>query len=205
MVPVQPVGELEDVLPEGTQVRTGRAQAAEDASETNEFITFLQGFLLAFAGIALFVGSFVIANSLSITIAQRAREFATVRTLGASAFGARRIVAHANTKALIDERGAEDWASEQGRMPRLFAGAETIPGLTRPTDPACGNNSHYNRNILHMVTALAPFIEQSLGPQATDLAQVNVDTLQTRYSVGFKAWQMRVILLRPVGTKSSSR
>jgi len=57
-----------------------------------------------------------------------------VRTLGASAFQARRIVAHANTKALIDERGAEDWASEQGRMPRLFAGAETIPGLTHPTD-----------------------------------------------------------------------
>jgi len=28
----------------------------------------------------------------------------------------------------------EDWASEQGRMPRLFAGAETIPGLTHPTD-----------------------------------------------------------------------
>jgi glyoxylase-like metal-dependent hydrolase (beta-lactamase superfamily II) len=57
-----------------------------------------------------------------------------VRTLGASAFGARRILAHANTKALIDERGSEDWASEQGRMPRLFAGAETIPGLTHPTD-----------------------------------------------------------------------
>ena len=55
-------------------------QASEDAAETNEFITFLQGFLLAFAGIALFVGSFVIANSLSITIAQRTREFATVRS-----------------------------------------------------------------------------------------------------------------------------
>jgi glyoxylase-like metal-dependent hydrolase (beta-lactamase superfamily II) len=57
-----------------------------------------------------------------------------VRTLGASAFGARRIVAHANTKALIEERGAQDWASEQGRMPRLFTGAESIPGLTHPTD-----------------------------------------------------------------------
>lgn len=57
-----------------------------------------------------------------------------VRTLGASAFGAQRIISHANTKALIDERGMEDWASEQGRMPRLFAGAETIPGLTHPTD-----------------------------------------------------------------------
>lgn len=57
-----------------------------------------------------------------------------VRTLGASAFGARRIVAHAQTAALIEERGAQDWASEQGRMPRLFLGAETISGLTRPTD-----------------------------------------------------------------------
>ena len=72
------------MLPPGTQVRSGQAQAADDAADTNEFITFLQGFLLAFAGIALFVGSFVIANSLSITIAQRAREFATVRTLGGS-------------------------------------------------------------------------------------------------------------------------
>ena len=56
-----------------------------------------------------------------------------VRTLGASAFGAARIVAHARTQALIEERGEQDWASEQGRMPRLFLGAETIPGLTRPT------------------------------------------------------------------------
>ena len=57
-----------------------------------------------------------------------------VRTLGASAFGAGRIIAHEGTRALIEERGLEDWASEQGRMPRLFAGAETIPGLTQPTD-----------------------------------------------------------------------
>ena len=57
-----------------------------------------------------------------------------VRTLGASAFAARRIIAHDNTRALIDERGMADWASEQGRMPRLFAGAETIPGLTHPTE-----------------------------------------------------------------------
>ena len=75
---------LKPVLPPTAQVRTGQAQATEEAADTNEFITFLQGFLLAFAGIALFVGSFVIANSLGITIAQRTREFATIRTIGAS-------------------------------------------------------------------------------------------------------------------------
>ena len=78
------VGQIRRILPEQTQVLAAEEQAEEDAAETNEFISFLQGFLLAFAGIALFVGSFVIANSLSITIAQRTREFATVRTLGAS-------------------------------------------------------------------------------------------------------------------------
>lgn len=82
--PAELVAAIEKILPAGTQVRTGDAQAREDSSETNEFISFLQKFLLAFAGIALFVGSFVIANSLSITIAQRTREFATLRTLGAS-------------------------------------------------------------------------------------------------------------------------
>ena len=82
--PEQLVADVEEILPPGTQVKTSEAQARDDAEETNEFIGFLRGFLLAFGGIALFVGSFVIANSLSITIAQRTREFATVRTLGAS-------------------------------------------------------------------------------------------------------------------------
>ncbi len=80
----QLVASIEDILPPTAQVRTGAGQADEDASETQGFISFLQGFLLAFGGIALFVGAFVIANSLSITVAQRTREFATLRTIGTS-------------------------------------------------------------------------------------------------------------------------
>ncbi|CAN5804381.1 MBL fold metallo-hydrolase [soil metagenome] len=57
-----------------------------------------------------------------------------VRTLGAAAFGAERIITSTTTRDLIEERGQQDWESEAARMPRLFAGAETIPGLTRPTD-----------------------------------------------------------------------
>jgi putative ABC transport system permease protein len=78
------VSQIKEILPPATQVRTGQAQAHEDAKDTNDFISFLQKFLLGFGGVALFVGSFVIANSLSITIAQRTRELATLRTLGAS-------------------------------------------------------------------------------------------------------------------------
>jgi len=82
--PQQLVSAVQPVLPPATQVRTAADQAAEDSAGTTAFIGFLQTFLLVFAGIALFVGSFVIANSLAITIAQRTREFATLRTLGAS-------------------------------------------------------------------------------------------------------------------------
>jgi putative ABC transport system permease protein len=77
-------GELKSVLPQNTQVRTAADQAKNDAKDTNSFINFLRTFLLSFGGIALFVGAFVIANSLSITIAQRTRELATLRTVGAS-------------------------------------------------------------------------------------------------------------------------
>ena len=80
----QLANELRTVLPKDTQVRTGAEQAQDDAQDTDEFITFLRTFLLSFGGIALFVGAFVIANSLSITIAQRTRELATLRTVGAS-------------------------------------------------------------------------------------------------------------------------
>jgi putative ABC transport system permease protein len=82
--PDQLAAAIRPILPKGTQVKSGDTQAASDAKDTNSFISFLQTFLLSFAGVALFVGAFVIANSLSITIAQRTREFATLRTLGAS-------------------------------------------------------------------------------------------------------------------------
>jgi glyoxylase-like metal-dependent hydrolase (beta-lactamase superfamily II) len=64
-----------------------------------------------------------------------------VRVLGAAAFSARRIITTRQTAELIEERGEQDWASEHGRMPRLFEGAESIPGLTRPTETFEGSMS----------------------------------------------------------------
>jgi glyoxylase-like metal-dependent hydrolase (beta-lactamase superfamily II) len=56
-----------------------------------------------------------------------------VRVLGASAYKAQHVIASQATLELIRERGAQDMKSEMGRFPRLFRGAETIPGLTWPT------------------------------------------------------------------------
>ena len=76
--------QITPLLSETTQVKTATAQAAADSKETQDGLNFIKYFLLGFGGIALFVGSFVIANTLAITVAQRMRELATLRTLGAS-------------------------------------------------------------------------------------------------------------------------
>ena len=78
------IDSIANVLPESAEVRTGAEQAAEDGKGVGEFVTFIRYFLLGFGGIALFVGAFVIFNTLSITVAQRTKELATLRTLGAS-------------------------------------------------------------------------------------------------------------------------
>jgi putative ABC transport system permease protein len=84
VTPQQLVQNLRAELPESVAVRTGTEQADEDSSEISTFTSFIRYFLLAFAVVALFVGAFVIFNTLSITVAQRTREFATVRTIGGS-------------------------------------------------------------------------------------------------------------------------
>ena len=56
-----------------------------------------------------------------------------VRVLGASAYGAGQIIMSDKARAMVAERGQEDWDSEFQRFPRLFEGHESIPGLTWPT------------------------------------------------------------------------
>jgi putative ABC transport system permease protein len=75
---------IEPVLPSDAEAVSATVEAEEQSDEVSEFVAFFRYFLLAFAGIALFVGAFVIFNTFSITVAQRTREFATLRTIGAS-------------------------------------------------------------------------------------------------------------------------
>ncbi len=56
-----------------------------------------------------------------------------VRVLGAAAYGADQIIMSDTARAMVAERGQEDWDSEFQRFPRLFEGHESIPGLTWPT------------------------------------------------------------------------
>jgi putative ABC transport system permease protein len=72
------------LLPSTVEVRTGTQQAAKQTSDIESNLGFLRTFLLIFAYVSLVVGAFIIFNTFSITVAQRTREFALLRTLGAS-------------------------------------------------------------------------------------------------------------------------
>ena len=94
----QLVSQIKQVVPlNKVDVRT-RAQQVKEAKKSASFTKIIKYFLLSFATIALFVGAFVIFNTLSITVSQRIREFATLRTIGASR---RQLLTSVTIEALI--------------------------------------------------------------------------------------------------------
>jgi putative ABC transport system permease protein len=71
-------------LGSGFRVQTGKEAAAQQAQDLSDALGFIRTALLVFAGVALLVGGFLIFNTFSVTVAQRTKEFALLRTLGAS-------------------------------------------------------------------------------------------------------------------------
>src|SRR6478672_3710073 len=75
---------LEAVVPPGAEAVTGEAVAQESSDAIKENLKFVSVLFLIFAGIALFVGSFIIWNTFTMTVTQRAREIALLRAIGAT-------------------------------------------------------------------------------------------------------------------------
>ncbi|WP_241385168.1 ABC transporter permease [Rhodococcus sp. CH91] len=75
--------EIAAALPD-LKVQTGAEVTEETKSQVSEALNFLNYFLLAFGAIALLVGTFIIYNTFSMIVAQRLRELALLRAIGAS-------------------------------------------------------------------------------------------------------------------------
>jgi putative ABC transport system permease protein len=82
--PDELVARIERAMPDTVEVKTGQQETDDDTESIQDNLGFLNTLLLVFAGIAVFVGAFIIFNTFSITVAQRTKEFALLRTIGAS-------------------------------------------------------------------------------------------------------------------------
>ncbi len=77
-------GRIADVLPKGVEAVTATTVANEQSKTLQDSLSFFRVALLVFAFIALFVGAFIIFNTFTIIVAQRSRELALLRAIGAS-------------------------------------------------------------------------------------------------------------------------
>ncbi len=80
------------VLPAAYEAVEGDTVAKESQDAVGEFLDVISTFLIAFAVIAILVGGFIIANTFNILVAQRVRELALLRAIGASGAQVRRSV-----------------------------------------------------------------------------------------------------------------
>ena len=89
---------LGDIVPDGVEAVTGATLTEEEQSDVEQGLGFFRTFMLVFAGIALFVGMFIIYNTFSIIVAQRIKEMALLRAIGASR---RQVLASVLLEALV--------------------------------------------------------------------------------------------------------
>ncbi len=84
VTPAELVQRIDANLPKGAEAVTGATVVKESADAVNEDLKFVTIIFMIFAGIALFVGSFIIWNTFTMTITQRSREIALLRAIGAT-------------------------------------------------------------------------------------------------------------------------
>ena len=123
--------QIASILPPTAQVRTAAQEADKLGEDIRQGLSFLTTGLLAFAFIAVLVGAFLIFNTFSITVAQRARELALLRTLGATR---RQVLTSVMLEALTI--GIDRLGGRHPRRPRLREGDQrALQGARhRPAD-----------------------------------------------------------------------
>jgi putative ABC transport system permease protein len=72
------------VLPGNLEAITGTKLRSDAKSDVAQIMSFFRTFLLVFALISIFVGAFIIFNTFTMLVAQRTRELALLRAVGAS-------------------------------------------------------------------------------------------------------------------------
>jgi putative ABC transport system permease protein len=146
-------------VPADVEVLTGAEITAENQQDIKDDLKFFNTFLLAFALIALFVGSFIIYNTFSIIVAQRDRENALLRAIGAS----RRQVLGA---VLLEATAVGLFASLAGLVAgvAVAAGLKALLGATGIDIPAGSLVVSSSTVVVSLVAGLAVSLASALFP-----------------------------------------
>jgi putative ABC transport system permease protein len=174
------VRRIDVVLPNGVESLTGAELTSEMEDDIQaDFLGFFETFLLVFAGIALVVATFSIYNTFSILVAQRTRESALLRALGASRGQVLRSVAvEALVVGLVASAGgiALGLGLASGLLALMSAMGMSMPasslvlaGSTIATSVAVGV-------IVTLVASLAPAVRAARTAPLAAIRDVAVDT-----------------------------
>ena len=151
--------QLSESLDDSLQVQTAAAHDRFTLDGLKSFVNFLKVFLLAFGGIAVFVGAFTIYNTLSITVAQRSRELALLRALGATR---RQVLRSVVVEALAIGTVASVLGLVAGiGLAKLLSGVFASAGIDLPsTDTVFGARTI----IVSLVVGIVVTVLAALGP-----------------------------------------
>lgn len=178
---------LADALP-GSQVLTGDAFTAENQEEISAFVDILGRFVTVFGVIALIVATFIIYNTFSILVAQRTRETALLRAVGASR---RQVLGSTLLEAVV----IGTFASAIGLVAGigLAAGLAVLVGQLFTVDsavPPIGVGTVVTALVVGLgvtvLSALVPALRATSIPPIAALSEVSLD--RSDLSLARKVW-----------------
>ena len=180
--------ELARTLGADYQVKTGEQLAADASAGLKEGLSFFNKILLGFAAVALLVGTFLILNTFSIIVAQRTRELALMRAIGASGkqvIGS--VVLEALAVGLIASvLGLAAGIGVGALLAYLFgqlAGGLTLAGLGVPASAVIG--AFAVGMLITVIAALLPAVRASRIPPIAAMQDVATpDRPLTKVTVG---------------------
>ncbi|UQX01466.1 ABC transporter permease [Streptomyces sp. RerS4] len=96
------LGDVKPLLSKSSEAKTGAALAAQQAKDIEKAMSGMSTGLLIFAGVSLFVGVFLIYNTFTMLVAQRTKELALLRAIGANRGQVKRsVLAEAGVVGLV--------------------------------------------------------------------------------------------------------
>ena len=180
-------GELRDriaaILPDGVEALTGDQVAADGSAAVRDAMGVFTTVLLVFAGISVLVGSFVIWNTFNVLVAQRRREVALLRAVGATRGQVLRGV-------LLEATLVGTFSAGLGLLlgVGLAAGIRallTLIGVEMPTtSPAVETRTVVAALLVGVLVTLAAAIAPAWAATRVSPMEALRDAVPTRYEVG---------------------